>query len=104
MGSVVNKENVTFFKKNKLVSNWGNVFFIKKINNKALFKEVKLFSSFKKILKEILNLKNWNLYCSLDQFLCAMGALVKVNFFLNKGATKIFILFLVFVLCFKKFK
>jgi hypothetical protein len=93
-----------FLRKNKLVSNWGNFFFVNKINKIDLFAEFKSLFSFKKTLKVILNLKNWNLYCSLDQFLWAIGAFVSVNIFFETGKTKNFKLFFVFIFWFKNVK
>jgi hypothetical protein len=63
--------------------------------NNELFKLVKVWLT-KVVLNDTLKKYNCCLYCSLDQFLWAIGDLVNVNFLFFWGKTKKCILFFFF--------
>jgi hypothetical protein len=98
------KKNWIFFKNKIFVSRFGKFFFVKNKNINVEFKLFNVFFSERKKLNFNKNLKYWNLYCSFDQFLWAMGAFVKVNLLFLTGKIKIFILFFVLEDFWIKFK
>lgn len=79
------------------VSKNKKFFFTNKITTIALFKLFMFEILSILFLKEILKKKNCILYCSFDQFFCAIGALVVVNIFNFLGIIKKFKLFLSFL-------